>query len=565
MDLDDEMEPASSGAAGAEEPSARSPECGIGDDDTDMAAVENKRPIQELYAHAVKEVKQAKREDANDTSKAKRGRSPQRRWKGDGRGRSPCKRGHGKRILDFTKEMASREAAKRDQLHMRASSNDEDTAGADRRVSLSPKRRADHRWPTGRGPEEGSECDLEAPPLKAVNKARSLSPKRRSKDVAVGGTKSSMQKFMHQYLTAFTGKPTEKDGSFAQGMQKEEDRLKAQTASLQAEAKSDQHMLRHEQSGWTKAEEERGFVVTKVTSPKDKGESLTTWLKLLGGTEVTVAANGHCGWLAYYAALYNKLEGVARPSAEVVSNANMLKKRVLNEMLANIVDETQLHPDELRAEADACGCSSEASDTGKVCAVANHVAEQRAKSVRTTVHMHYWVRPMHLKAMACHARETIYVLDVQENDIARMQAYAYHDVRTADGELLETGTVCPVPTAHEMALLSDLIGAGIRLPVMILRWGPAGNHFQEVHYEDGDHANYARNIAAFAAIRNRILVEHGWKAMDSVEYDPVKTAHAAKETLTKVRRQAKTEPTQDEPSGLTSGSQDNGHCPMTEQ
>jgi hypothetical protein len=45
---------------------------------------------------------------------------------------------------------------------------------------------------------------------------------------------------------------------------------------------------------------------------------------------VDVAVNGHCGWLAYYAALYNKVEGVAGPSAEVVSNANLLKKRVLN-------------------------------------------------------------------------------------------------------------------------------------------------------------------------------------------------------------------------------------------
>jgi hypothetical protein len=117
--------------------------------------------------------------------------------------------------------------------------------------------------------------------------------------------------------------------------------------------------------------------------------------------------------------------------------------------------------------------------------------------------------------------------------------YAYHGVLDAEGQLIETGTVCPVPTAQATGLLTDLVKAGTRPPVMILRSGPAGNHFQAVHYDEDEHDVYAKNIAAFAEIRNRILIEYGWKAMDSIEYDPVKTAHAAKETLTTVRRQAK--------------------------
>jgi len=43
------------------------------------------------------------------------------------------------------------------------------------------------------------------------------------------------------------------------------------------------------------------------------------------------------------------------------------------------------------------------------------------------VPMHFWVRPAHIKAMAMHARETVYVLDVQDSGRAWMQAYAYQD------------------------------------------------------------------------------------------------------------------------------------------
>jgi len=350
-----------------------------------------------------------------------------------------------------------------------------------------------------------------------------------------------MQQFMHQYLTAFTGKTEVDMNAAVRDVKAEEERLRKETLTL-LEVEQTYALHRQEElTGWTEAAEERGFAVVKVTSPKDKGKSLAAWLELLQGTEVDVAGNGHCGWLAYYAALYNKMEGIAGPSAEVVLNANLLKKRVLNEMLANLIDEAQLHPDDMRAEAEACGCGpgNAQSDIERVRVVANHLVEQRAKSVRATVQMHYWVRPMHLKAMACHARETIYVLDVQETETARLQAYGYHEIQDASGDWIATGTVCPVPTEQATALLTDLVQAGIRPPVMILRWGPAGNHFQAVHYEASEHDNYAKNIAMYAGVRNRILAEHGWKEMDSIEYDLVKSAHAAKDTLSKVRRQAK--------------------------
>jgi hypothetical protein len=71
--------------------------------------------------------------------------------------------------------------------------------------------------------------------------------------------------------------------------------------------------------------------------------------------------------------------------------------------------------------------------------IGNHLAEQRDRSVKAHVPMHYWVRPLHLKAMATHARETFYVLDVTEDNRARVQAYAYHDIKNSEGGLVETG------------------------------------------------------------------------------------------------------------------------------
>jgi hypothetical protein len=273
----------------------------------------------------------------------------------------------------------------------------------------------------------------------------------------------------------------------------------------------------------------------------------------LGGTEVDVAANGHCGWLAFYAALYNISEGLTLPSNAVATHTNLLKKRILNEKRANLQDEAKLHPAELRTEAAACGGDSGGimNDVERVCVVANHLAEQRVKTVRASVPMHFWVRPMHLKAMAMHAWETIYVLDVQENGKARLQVYAYHNVKDDDDEWVETSTVCPVPTVQAMAVMAALVKAGIRPPVMILRWSSAGNHFRAVHYEEKDHDNYAKNLEMYAPVRNRILVEHGWKSMNCVAYDAALTAKAAATTLTRIRGQAIVRPGLDAPAAST--------------
>uniref|UniRef100_H3H614 Uncharacterized protein n=2 Tax=Phytophthora ramorum TaxID=164328 RepID=H3H614_PHYRM len=163
----------------------------------------------------------------------------------------------------------------------------------------------------------------------------------------------------------------------------------------------------------------------------------------------------------------------------------------------------------------------------------------------------------HIKTMAQHARETIYVLDVQSDGQARMQAYALHEVEAAPDMKMETGTVCPVPTEQALSLLRDLVAARITPPVMVLRWTDTGNHFQAVNYQAEKHEHYATNIAALSQKRNEILINHGWKALDAIEYDEDKTGRAAAQTIKAVRRAAKEAMRETElPTGVESGSKD---------
>ncbi|GMF47019.1 unnamed protein product [Phytophthora fragariaefolia] len=83
---------------------------------------------------------------------------------------------------------------------------------------------------------------------------------------------------------------------------------------------------------------------------------LTLLLAILRGSVVDVAANGHCGWVAIFAALYNEEEGLEQPADSVTAKTNVLKRRVINDMLANLVDESKLHRSDMRAEAMTLGC-----------------------------------------------------------------------------------------------------------------------------------------------------------------------------------------------------------------
>ncbi|KAE9135599.1 hypothetical protein PF010_g2007 [Phytophthora fragariae] len=293
-----------------------------------------------------------------------------------------------------------------------------------RKTYISPKRKAAPHWVTDRTQDMAEDILERTDNARQAGVVRSLSPKRRTTEAARRGEKMTTQKFIHQYMQASTGNPDSEE----------------EKTPVQPQGVMNGETEVQEQQGWTddngttnaggnsstptekKAEED--CHITHVTPPTDNGAPLAEWLEVLKATTVEVSANGHCGWLAFHAALYNLNMGLVNISNEVAEGANILKKKVLNSMIANIVEEMQLHPQELTIELNASGYRQEANGSyeEQICALVNHLVAQRDKSVKAKIPMHFWVRPAHIKAMAQFARETIYVLDVHEDGQALIQA-----------------------------------------------------------------------------------------------------------------------------------------------
>lgn len=287
--------------------------------------------------------------------------------------------------------------------------------------------------------------------------------------------------------------------------------------------------------------EHADFKIVGTTPADDEGAPLQTWLAILGGNLVDVAAMGHCGWLACYAALYNVADGLMEPSMSVVEAANVLKKQVINLMVATLDDEMRLNPLDLNVELEASGIRSldNATRGERICALANHYVAQRQKSVKTAVPMHFWVRPAHIKAMAIHARETIYVLDVDEQGNARAQAYAYRSIALEEDDAFESGTNLIIPTQQAMQILEEMVAEGILPPVLVLRWRKTGNHFQAVTYDGDRYDCYIKHLKKLASVRNAVLVKNGLPELDFIQYDPESTAKAATRELKALRKATK--------------------------
>jgi hypothetical protein len=174
--------------------------------------------------------------------------------------------------------MHNRERERRDEIIKRAA-NAEGTGTMtreERLASHSPKRKADLRWQTGRETEDERASGRDARTSATANKARSLYPKRRSKESDSGGSKIAMQKFIYQFMTGITGKQDAYMESLAGEMQEEGDRQAEEGTSRTADKKNSAPIRQTDHHGWTEAAEERGFAVMKVTSPKDKGAFLAS-------------------------------------------------------------------------------------------------------------------------------------------------------------------------------------------------------------------------------------------------------------------------------------------------
>lgn len=146
------------------------------------------------------------------------------------------------------------------------------------------------------------------------------------------------------------------------------------------------------------------------------------------------------------------------------------------------------------------------------------------------------VRTAHLKAMVMHAREQIFVLDVNPEGVARMQVYAYHERTLNAEEVVETGTVAALGTKVATTLLQDLVAAGMLPIIMVLQWRETGNHFQAVTYDNDRYKCYSGQVDTLSAKRNEILTKNGCRALDAIPYDARKTANAAARELKAIRK-----------------------------
>ncbi|KAE9197558.1 hypothetical protein PF004_g19796 [Phytophthora fragariae] len=378
----------------------------------------------------------------------------------------------------------------------------------------------------------------------AVKITRPLSPIKRGPNSPRKKDRLVQQKYMHQYL--LTKKHVNDQDMNLQDV--DEARTESQPVQSQRQRPVSTGAVKNE-TPCTEPNAERKktesdeckYVGSRPAN--DAGAPLEIWIAILGGNLVDVAATGHCGWLAGYAALYNVSEGMYEPTVQVIEAANAFKKQVLNGMLATLEEEMRLHMNDLDVELEASGIRSlnGAPVAKRICALANHYVAQRQKSVKAAVPMHFWVRPAHIKAMAIHARETIYVLDVDEHGTTRAQAYAYNSIALHGEDSFDSGTNQTMPTQEAMELLEELVVGGILPPVLVLRWRETGNHFQAITYDADRYDSYVKQLTTLVPRRNAILEKYGRSAMDYIQYDPEGTTKAAARSLKVIRKQAKSQ------------------------
>jgi len=282
-------------------------------------------------------------------------------------------------------------------------------------------------------------------------------------------------------------------------------------------------------------------IFVKTTVPTDQGLPLEKWTEVLGGKIIDVAANGQCGWMAFYASLRN----ITRPSDLVTvatcDSATLVKKVILNIIIAHLEDDITARSILLDSECAriAFAGAIPASVEEQILLVANHYAGERKHSVTQRVPQSCWVGTTQLQAMAIYTREPLFVLDVDEAGMTRMQMYAYKDVSLPSGERVETGTVVPVETLKGIQLLRALTMADILPSVMILRRRAQGNHFQALTYDEQRYSKYWNQYEMLNDTRNNILSANGGLSLDSQHYDEEKVRRAAATALKRIRKRVK--------------------------
>jgi hypothetical protein len=171
-----------------------------------------------------------------------------------------------------------------------------------------------------------------------------------------------------------------------------------------------------------------------MLSASDHWRNIDEWVALMNGSITDVPENGQSGWIAFYAAIANLSNTGARLTKSVMTAASSRKTEVLNILMANLEDDVQAGTISLQSECSAIpdGKTLPNNERELQRVLMMHYELQRQTRVNAEVSRENRVRPTYIQAMAIYIREPIFVLDVIEDGLSRVQLYTYHDVILPD-------------------------------------------------------------------------------------------------------------------------------------
>ncbi|KAE8903677.1 hypothetical protein PF003_g12212 [Phytophthora fragariae] len=267
---------------------------GRSDGDVEMATAAEQSRIAVEYATATKLTKQKQIQERVKQKTDVRGRSPTKRQGRTLQERKKAQEEARKKSKD-TQDRMEEEGCQQGAVkasNKTANEREDGFAGTTRKASLSPKRKAEDLGTGHDGDDEDEQGDPGRQGAVLSTRGRSVSPKRRSTNAARSGDKVITQSFIHQYMKATTIKSAD-NGEVRTGSGVDrESRAPTPTKSAPINYHSNQE---HEhKSGPVKEHTETDCSIVAVTKATDTGAPLSTWMAILGGTVVDVAANDNC-------------------------------------------------------------------------------------------------------------------------------------------------------------------------------------------------------------------------------------------------------------------------------
>ncbi|EGZ22884.1 hypothetical protein PHYSODRAFT_484539, partial [Phytophthora sojae] len=176
----------------------------------------------------------------------------------------------------------------------------------------------------------------------------------------------------------------------------------------------------------------------------------------------------------------------------VVAEANLVKQRVIDLVLANLRYDVQLNLVGPRRELRRLYPGEELprSDKAAAAALYAHYAKMRAVSVADKMPQAFWEGPHVLRAMAVYLREPVYVWDVAPDDTAHAQQYTYKLFDMNNGGRHETGVVEILTDDRIRDILEESFNQRV-IPTMLLLKHTEG-HFYGVQHGPTFHAWHAQ-------------------------------------------------------------------------